>query len=156
MGERGPAPKPSALKVLRGTFKPSRARGEVHPDIGICTCPSWLSREAKAEWRYIVPKLERLGLLTHIDKAALVSYVTAFADLQITERVIAREGYSFSTPQGYQQVRPEVAVRNKARETIKKFLAEFGLSPSARTRINATPKKEEDTKDRAETFLLGD
>ena len=155
MGQRGPAPKPSALKVLQGTFRDDRAKGEVHPEGGICSCPSWLSREAKAEWKYIVPKLEKLGLLTYIDKAALVSYVTAYADLQITEKVVSKQGYSIILPNGCEQPRPEVAVRNKARETIKKFLAEFGLSPASRTRINATPPKEKETKTTATSFLSG-
>ena len=148
-------PTPSALKVLQGTFRPDRARGEPHPDPGICTCPSWLSKEAKAEWRYIVPKLEKLGLLTFIDKAALVSYVTAYADLQQTEREIAKHGFTQLTETGYEQNRPIVAIRNQARTTIKQFLAEFGLSPASRSRLNVTPKKEEDTKDKAAAFLLG-
>ncbi len=32
MGTRGPAPKPTQLKVLQGTYRLDRARGEVFPD----------------------------------------------------------------------------------------------------------------------------
>ena len=163
MGRRGPAAKPTALKVLEGTFRPDRNRGEPHPDPGICTCPSWLSKEAKAEWRYIVPRLTKLGLLTYIDKAALVSYCTAYADIQQTERIIAKGGFTIECVKElkngelsiYLQQRPEVAIRSAARATVKQFLAEFGLSPASRAKLNVTPKKEEDTSDRAAAFLLG-
>lgn len=155
MGRRGPAPQSKAMKLLHGTFRQDRAIGEIAPAPGICTCPRWLSREAKAEWRYIVPKLLELGLLTYIDKAALVSYCTAYADLQRTERDIAKHGATQLTENGYEQNRPVVAIRNQARAAVKQFLAEFGLSPSARTRINATPKKEDEAGKRATDFLLG-
>jgi len=107
------------------------------------------------EWRYIVPKLEKLGLLTFIDKAALVSYVTAFADLQCSEREIAKHGFVQLTKDGYEQNRPIVAIRNQARATIKQFLAEFGLSPASRDRLNVAPKKEKESKTTATGFLSG-
>ena len=32
MGQRGPSPKPTALKQLEGTYRPDRAQGEIFPD----------------------------------------------------------------------------------------------------------------------------
>ena len=97
----------------------------------------------------------KLGLLAFIDKAALVSYCTAYADLQRTERDIGKHGFIQLTEGGYEQNRPVVAIRNQARATIKQFLAEFGLSPASRSRLNVTPKKEEKAKTSATGFLSG-
>jgi phage terminase small subunit len=36
--------------------------------------PSWLSREAKAEWRRVTPQLERLDLVNQEDRATLAAY----------------------------------------------------------------------------------
>ena len=141
--------------MLQGTFRPHRARGEPHPDPGIGLCPFWLSEEAKAEWRYIVPKLKKLGLLTYIDKAALVAYCTAYSDLQRSEREIAKGGFVQLTKDGYEQNRPIVAIRNQARATIKQFLVEFGLSPASRAKLNVAPKKEKESKTTATGFLSG-
>jgi P27 family predicted phage terminase small subunit len=115
------------------------------------------------EWRYIVPKLLKLGLLTYIDKAALVAYVTAYADIQQTERVIAKQGFTIECVKElksgelsiYLQQRPEVAIRSAARATVKQFLAEFGLSPASRAKLNVTPKGEEKSKTTATGFLSG-
>ena len=72
MGARGPAPKPTALKVLDGNprHRPIN-RSEPRPRPVAPKCPSWLDAEAKREWRRIAPALERIGLLTEIDGTAL-------------------------------------------------------------------------------------
>lgn len=45
MGQRGPAPKPTQLKALHGTYRPDRANGaEVFPDGPEDMCPpEWIS-----------------------------------------------------------------------------------------------------------------
>jgi phage terminase small subunit len=70
---------PTALKLLAGNpgHRPLN-QNEPKPELVAPTCPSHLSREAKREWRRIVPELEKLGLLTRIDRAALAAYATAY------------------------------------------------------------------------------
>lgn len=41
--------------------------------------PEWLDSEAEAEWRRVVPELDAQGLLSAVDRAILVSYVTAWS-----------------------------------------------------------------------------
>lgn len=42
------------------------------------------------------------------------------------------------TPSGYEQMSVWVQIRNRAYDRMMKFAAEFGLSPSARSRVTAS------------------
>ncbi len=65
MGARGPAPKPTQLKILQGTYRPDRANGsEVFPDAPAhLTAPDHLSKGAALDkWSELAPILSRNGL----------------------------------------------------------------------------------------------
>lgn len=141
---RGPAPKPTALKVLSGNpgHRPL-PKHEPRPRRGVPPCPDWLDAIAKAEWRRVAPELDRLGLLTHVDLAALASYCQAYGDLVAARRDIAEHGYFQIVGENhYEQQRPAVALSQKSMQLIKAFCAEFGLTPSSRSRINLGPSDE--------------
>ncbi len=75
MARRGPAPKPTRMKVLAGNpGKRPLNRREPQPKPGLPRCPAQLSEEAKREWKRISKELDRLGLLTVLDRAALSAY----------------------------------------------------------------------------------
>lgn len=146
MGQRGPAPKPTALKTLAGNpgKRPLNTR-EPRPTAQPPRCPSWLALAAKREWRRVVPELERLGLLTLIDMAALAAYCQSYARWQQAEMALAAGGLSVELTRidhdGNEvvyaiQSRPEVAVSQKERQLMKAFLAEFGLTPASRGRLS--------------------
>ena len=130
------------MKLLQGTYRPDRAAAnEPTPEVKVPSCPSWLHREAKREWRRIVPELETLGLVTEIDRAALAAYCQAYAEWWEMERAIKEHGRVQYTDSGYVAQRPEVGMRNKALDTMRAFLKEFGLTPSSRTRVSVPEKK---------------
>jgi P27 family predicted phage terminase small subunit len=143
MGERGPAPKPTALRELEGNpgHRPIN-RSEPKPEPG-ATCPDWLSDDAKAEWARVAPELEGLGLLTKVDMAALAAYCVAYGRWMAAEKQIAIEGHTFVTAAGYVAQHPAVGIANKAMEQIHKFSKEFGLTPSARGRMSVPGKEEQ-------------
>lgn len=136
MGARGPAPKPTALKLLDGNagHRPIN-RGEPRPRPVAPKCPAWLDREAKREWKRIAPALERLGLLTEVDGAALAGYCQSYARWKQCQEVLARDGLTFETGTGYVAARPEVAIGNRALIEVRAFCVQFGLTPSARARM---------------------
>lgn len=136
MGARGPAPKPTALKVLDGNagHRPIN-RNEPRPRPIAPRCPSWLLPEAKREWKRIAPILERLGLLTEIDGTALVGYCQSYARWRQCQEVLSKEGLTFKTESGYTAARPEVAIGNRALIEVRAFCAQFGMTPSARARM---------------------
>lgn len=122
-------PKPTALKMLQGTLQPCRANpAEPKPAIGAIK-PSRLSRSASVEWDRLAPMLERLGLLRETD-------ALAFEDLcETTVRWrMLRHKHDF---------RAAVA-SDRAREHMLKLLMQFGMTPSAATRVSATPATEVD------------
>ena len=82
MAVPGRKPRPTHLKILEGNpGKRSLTKNEPKPRPVNPTQPDWLLREAKAEWRRVVPELERMGLLTTVDRAALATYCQAWARL---------------------------------------------------------------------------
>ena len=77
MGQRGPAPKPTQLKVLQGTYRPDRARGEILPDTPQDILPpEHLSEPAREKWLELAPMLERNGLLTECDLDTLANWLS--------------------------------------------------------------------------------
>ena len=48
-------------------------------------------------------------------------------------------GLFVKTPNGFPVQSPWLSTSNKAMELCCKFLAEFGMTPSARTRVNPSP-----------------
>lgn len=152
MGERGPAPKPTAIRELEGNpgHRPLN-RSEPKPEPG-AIMPDWLPDEAKAEWSRVAPELERLGLLTKVDSSALAAYCAAYARWRAAEEALKTGGLTFVTEGGYSAQRPEIGIANKAMADIRAFCKEFGLTPSARGKMSV-PGKEEPTDPMAK--LLG-
>lgn len=136
MGARGPAPKPTILKLRAGNPGHQKLnRNEPKPRPMAPTCPVWLDLEAKREWRRISRELDRIGMLTLVDRAALAGYCQAWSRWRDAEMVLSERGMVFETPSGYAQQRPEVAIAQKSLQIVAKFCTEFGLTPSARSRM---------------------
>lgn len=143
MGRRGPKPKPSALKVIQGTFRPDRApANEPKPEVVAPEAPKLLTKDARAEWDRLVPQLLELGLLSAIDRDQLAGYCAALAVWAQAERDIKKHGAIIKTPFGLKN-NPAVMNRFKAWEHIRRFGALFGLSPADRTRVNAEKNQKE-------------
>lgn len=144
MGLRGNPPVPTAILKLRGSQRAAKRTKEPQPKVEGATCPEWLSAEAKTEWRRIVPELRRLGLLTLVDRTALAAYCQAHAELRLATETVDKEGRVIEEPivdkegdvVGHKlKPHPAVKMQRDAMQRIKQFIAEFGLSPSARARV---------------------
>jgi P27 family predicted phage terminase small subunit len=142
MGRRGPAPKPTAIRILEGNpaHRPLPAN-EVKPTMLMPDCPDWLPEGAKLEWEKIAPILHRLGLLTEVDQMALAAYCTALSTWRQAQKVLDTKGLIFTTPSGYKQQRPEVAIVSRSLALVRAFSAEFGLSPASRARLEVAPSR---------------
>lgn len=93
--------------------------------------PTWLTREAAAEWRRIVPGLQRLDLLKEEDRGVLVGYCETWARFVEATKVIQTEGLTMTGSKGTIVARPEVAIAHNAGRELRAFAVQFGLSPSA-------------------------
>ena len=138
---RGPAPKPTHLKILEGNpGKRQLNLDEPKPRPVTPTCPSWLTDEAKREWKRLVPELERLGLLTIIDRGALATCCQAYGRMVEAEKFLqraAKTGFTYKTDSGYLVPFPQVGIAQKYAQQYRTFLALFGLSPADRTRLKS-------------------
>ncbi|MBI1396939.1 MAG: phage terminase small subunit P27 family [Betaproteobacteria bacterium] len=148
MGTRGPKPLPANVHMLRGnpSKKPiaSLLDDVVRPDVSIPDPPEFLGPEAVAEWNRITGHLAKLGLVTELDRAVLTAYCTAWADLDWVERQIAAAAASDPTGQDGRITKREgaaprigalVKMKYEVLASLDRFAAEFGMSPSARSRV---------------------
>ena len=141
----GRKPRPAHLKLLEGNPGKRRVNKALpKPRPVRPTCPSWLAPVAKYEWMRIAPDLERLGLLTIVDRAALAGYCQAFARWKEAEQAIKEYGLTFVSDHGVIHQRPEVVIAQRSLQLVRAFCAEFGLTPSSRTRIEVRDGKEDD------------
>lgn len=136
---RGRKPKPTAIKLLEGNPGKRAIRGdEPRPPDGLPTCPAHLTPTAKAEWKRLAGNLHAMGVLTQVDRAAMAAYCQAWGRWVEAERKLAETPMLLKTPAGYIQPSPWLAISAKQQELMLKFAAEFGLTPSARCRIQIT------------------
>ena len=138
MAQRGRKPKPTAMKELEGN--PGRRplnKNEPKPNKKAPRCPAWLEEEAKKEWKRMGKILEQMGLLTELDMAAFAGYCQAFARWKEAEEFVSQHGTIIRTPNGYLQQVPQVSIAQTNLKIMLKFCEQFGLTPSARSRIAA-------------------
>ncbi len=133
---RGPKPAPAHLKLLRGNpGKRPINRREPKPPSRIPTCPDHLTAAARKEWKRITVQLDAAGLLTELDRTGLAAYCVAYARWCDAEKKLATFGVVIKSPNNWPIQSPYLAIANKAMAQLQGSLAEFGLSPSARTRL---------------------
>jgi P27 family predicted phage terminase small subunit len=106
------------------------------PDI-----PPHLDREARREWRRLVPILLSMRVLTVADGVVLGNLCQAYSILTQAHKAMQQattgggSGLLMKTPSGYVQQSPLLSVINQQVEVINRISREFGLTPSARTRL---------------------
>lgn len=159
MGRRGPAPTPSPILKLRGTFRKDRNRSEPQPEQSAPPCPEYLEEPAKAVWNELLPQLQATGVLSRIDANALARYCTYFARWRKAEAFLAKNGDVYPLKDGNGKVKclqpfPQVSIASKLGALLTRLEQEFGLTPSSRTRIqSALPAPTSDEDDELEQLL---
>lgn len=112
--------------------------------------PDFLSDKAREGWPLLAQELIDLGVLANLDTLALGRLCEVFADIHALRVDVAEEGYTYwnQTRDGRSlKANPAVALLFQAEQIFKGYLTEFGMTPSARTRVTvAGPdgKKKED------------
>ena len=135
---KGRKPTPTPLKVLTGNPGRRPLPNEPRPPTSSGRCPSWLSLEGKRIWRKVAPELKRLGLLTELDRQSLEAYCGTAAMLRQAHEALAREGLIYEV-NGMLRKRPEVAIASECVQQLRLLAAEFGMTPSSRSRIDVEP-----------------
>ncbi len=159
---RGRKPKPTHLKLVKGNpgKRPINEREPV-PASKLPSPPAFLADGAKVEWGRVSEELYRIGILTGIDRAALAAYCQAYARWAAAEKAInamaevdlVAGGLLTSTSNGNKIQNPLVGIANKAAADMVRYAAEFGMTPSARSRIKAEGREEDG--DEASKYFTG-
>ena len=134
---RGRKPKPTAIRAIEGNpgRRPLNSREPSPPD-GVPDCPEFLDEEARAEWFRACAALKEMQLLSKADRTALAAYCTAYSRWMQAEDQVKRFGTIVKSPdKGFPMKSPYLTVADQAMECMRKFLVEFGLTPSSRSRI---------------------
>lgn len=155
MGLRGQIPQPTAVKLLNGN--PGRRpinQAEPKPRSGAPVCPAQVRADPAAlkEWRRLLPILKRMKVLTEADGIVLANLCTVHS-LLLLQLAKIRElnagsktgiaGLVIATKSGYLALNQIYANVQTCMEQELKLCRELGLTPSARTRINADAEKKE-------------
>lgn len=143
---KGRKPTPSHLKVVRGTKRADRgAKNEPSPDRARPSAPAEMSDRAREAWGYVVGILDRMGVLTEADAMAVELMCEARADwLSARDCITEAGGETYTTDAGLIKAHPAVAMRNDAARRLQSLMAEFGMTPSSRSKVNA---KDDDAKE---------
>jgi phage terminase small subunit len=167
MGQRGPKALPANVHMLRGNAskKPlAQLIDEFQPEVEIPSYPSWVWPEAKKEWKRISTELERYGLISKLDRSALVLYCQAWAKMVWAEQMLGRamkaaelarvqaedagleytggDGIMVKTANGNFTYSHHWVVGKQAAQQVKDYLALFGLSPSHRSSVTASNNRQ--------------
>jgi P27 family predicted phage terminase small subunit len=145
MGQRGPRPTPTAHLKARGSPRAKQAtRHEPTPERGRPECPTWFNDEQRCCWERLVAQLDVAGVVTRIDGHSLVRYCVAWCRWIRAVAFIEKNGevYVLKDDSGKAkctQQWPQVAIAKSLSTELLKIEQEFGMTPSARSRINIDP-----------------
>ena len=149
---------PTKIKALKGTLQPCRTVNEPEPAVFIPQAPGHLDKIALEEWERITVELHRLGLISEISRAALAAYCMTYSRWVQAEKILQKSELTVKTKAGVEFKmtglivktmsgniiqNPLVGVANRALEIMHKYLTEFGMTPSSKSRVNVTEKKKE-------------
>lgn len=148
MGRRGVPPKPAALRLMQGA-RPSKVnQAEPIPRSGRIVAPDHVSDYVREVFDFVVAELEHMKIGAPVDVHALVCYAEAVDKHRKASMELAETGTVLVKGLHGTMVRhPALAVQRDAANQIRQLAQEFGLTPSARARIDTSASRADDDAD---------
>lgn len=135
MGRRGPAPKPTSLRLLQGDRKDRiNDREPVARDI-LPDLPDGVAADVAEVWEYTLGELIVMKTVAAADRDSLICYCEAVVAHRKASAILARSPVLVKGIHGNMVRNPALQIQRDAAQTIRAFAQEFGLTPSGRTRI---------------------
>ncbi len=105
--------------------------------------PEFMSKEAKREWRRMVPLLLQGRVLSESEGVALGSLCQDIATMTLAQLDVQKRGLIVRVggPDGELRVHPLLAVIDKLSPRVTVGLREFGLTPASRSRAAVVSPK---------------
>jgi P27 family predicted phage terminase small subunit len=147
MATRGRKPTPLHLVAARGNPRqkklPDLDKAVRPPELDQPMPPAHLSDEAKVEWGRLIATMCTLHLMTTLDVAAFAAYCQAYGRWVQAERAAAamaekdpvNRALMIKTTGGNAIQNPLIGIANKAMQDMLRAATEFGMTPSARARV---------------------
>ena len=143
---------PSKLLLLKGgtahSHRPPRDQ-EPKPPEKMPTCPKHLNKVARKEWRRAGKILQKIGLLTEIDRMIFAAYCEAYARWIEATVKVQETGMVYKKADGTPGLNPYLRIAREAFDQMIKAGTQIGLSPSSRANLKVTTPK---PKSNAEEF----
>jgi P27 family predicted phage terminase small subunit len=147
MGKRGPAPKPTSLRILHGDQK-TRINDSIKPIPGMPEAPDEMSFEAQDVWYYTLRQLKHMKIISQADRDALACYCEAVAMHRKASAQLAKQELIVESQTGTPMKNPLIQVVRDSAAQMKAFAGEFGLTPRARSEIKVEKTDERDDRER--------
>lgn len=142
MSRPGPRPKPTRVKELEGNpGKRPLPRNEPRPQLPVKR-PRGMGRGQRAYWDQHAPELERLRILTGLDVPAMRLMAEHYTFALEAAEILGKEGLIVKGRDGTKKNPAWQALRD-ATGMYLRLAAEFGMTPSARTRLQLPPEVEQ-------------
>lgn len=142
MGARGPAPKPTALRVLHGETRPSQINAdEPQPPKMDPTPPGWLTDDGMRVWDATVYQLRAMGLLAAADQDSLAVYCQAVVSYGEAARLVNEQGLLIESRDRGWVKNPAVQMVRDFGAQVRSMAGEFGLTPAARVGLTTDMRR---------------
>lgn len=146
MARAGRKPKPTVLKELAGNpgGRPlNEAEPKPVPADPQQAPPYRLLPKARRFWLDNAPRLTALGLLSEIDLPAFQMMATHFGVAVQAAELIRAEGIMTKDEHQLDRKHPALQVLRDNSAAFRTYAAEFGMTPSARSRVKAETPEEQ-------------
>lgn len=145
MGARGPKPTPTAILQKRGSWLAKVNRNEPLPPDDLPIKPDDMNEDSEQLWTMLEPMLANMGVLKQPDGLALQQLVSIWAEWHKYDQYLQNNPDTLEVLDNNGMIReiklhPYVKQRSKCSDQLDKHLANFGLTPSSRSRISLDPK----------------
>ena len=144
MGARGRPPMPTKLRMLHGDPNKDRYNpAEPEPRTGRLECPDDVAPEVRVVWEKRLVELEIMGLAYPCDIDAWRAFCEAVVIHEKASALLAGEPLIIEGLHGGPVKHPALQVQRDAALTLLRFAAHFGLTPSARSSVMTSKRKDD-------------
>lgn len=136
MGKRGPAPKPTSLRILDGGHPERINRNEPKPGEAPIAPTQELTEYAQEAWDRIAPDLTAKKVLTSWDCQAFTAYCVAAGTFREASEHLRAYGLTGRGAAGGEIKSPYWQIMRDSIDAMVKLGGRFGLTPSDRAQLS--------------------
>jgi P27 family predicted phage terminase small subunit len=145
----GRKPKPTLLKFVTGNpGKRALNKNEPQTQCEIPACPEQIQGIARQEWGRITQEMYSMGIIDLVSMAALVGYCEHYEQWANASANVRKFGTVVKSKSGYPVQSPYLGIMNRALSEMRKFMVEFGMTPSSRSRVTSNKPKATESENR--------